>query len=158
MRYVIAFLLAATIAASPGLGQTLSGEWCGAGDQDGPGDFRSQWSASLMLQGPTGRMDYPSLRCGGTLAFEGVRGDVHLYRERLDHGHARCLDGGLVAVKIIGASVHWEWTGAGGVASAMLVPLCRPQISSVRPTLSRQRKPPSISMASLDKISQCTTQ
>ena len=121
----IACLVASTLAVSPAGSQTLSGRWCGKAEQVGPGDYRSQWSATLVLEGATGRMDYPSLNCGGTLAFERAEGTVHFYRERLDYGHDLCLDGGLIEIEPVGTSVRWEWSGSGATASTVLTMQCQ---------------------------------
>jgi hypothetical protein len=118
------FLLTITLTGSPAPGQILSGQWCGEADQTGPGTYRSRWSATLVLNGSTGRMDYPSLECGGTLTFEHVNGAVHFYRERIDYGRDLCLDGGLIGVEPLGASVRWEWNGSGATAIAVLTAQC----------------------------------
>jgi hypothetical protein len=148
----MACLLASTLAVSPAPGQSLSGQWCGEAEQTGPGDYRSQWSATLVLKGPAGRMDYPSLACGGTLTFEHAHGAVAFYRERLDYGRDLCLDGGIIGIEPVGAFVRWEWNGSGATAAAVLTARCRlqsqrkaPQIASpnadaARPT-SREDKP-----------------
>jgi hypothetical protein len=94
------------------------------GEQINPDGSRSYWTASMRLEGPEGRMDYPSLACGGALTFERTEGAIHFYRERIDYGHARCIDGGLVAVEMIGSSARWEWTGSGVTAASVLTPSC----------------------------------
>ena len=104
--------------------QTLSGSWCGIGEQTNPDGTTHQWTARMRLAGPEGRMDYPSLDCGGILTIERAEGDVHLYRERITYGRERCIDGGVVAVEAMGTSVRWEWVGLGYKASAVLAPTC----------------------------------
>jgi hypothetical protein len=112
------------LAASPAEAQTLSGQWRGWGVQTGPGDYRSEWSANLSLDGATGHMEYPSLQCGGTLTFERREGNVHVYRERITYGRDGCLDNGLVGVEPVGASMRWQWTGSGARATALLHAPC----------------------------------
>ncbi len=129
---MITFLLAATLAGSSAPSQTLSGQWCGEAEQTGPGDYRSRWSATLVLEESMGRMDYPSLGCGGTLTFERAEGRVDFYRERITYGRERCIDGGLVGVQSLQASVHWEWNGSGATATAALTARC--QLQSSHPT------------------------
>jgi hypothetical protein len=94
-------------------------------EQTGPGDHRSEWSAVLQLKGATGFTEYPSLKCGGTLTFERVDGNVHWYRERISYGHGLCLDGGLLGVEPMGTSVRYEWTGSDAKATAVLYPHCQ---------------------------------
>jgi hypothetical protein len=117
-------LLVCLLASAPAQTQTLSGQWCGVAEQAGPGTYRSEWSAVLYLKGATGRMAYPSLDCGGELTFERTEGNIHFYRERIDYGRTRCLDGGLVGIEPLGASVRWEWSGSGARATALLYPQC----------------------------------
>jgi hypothetical protein len=123
MRRLPPFVLCALIAGTAHA-QTLSGTWCGVGEQTDPDGRKSYWSAHMRLMGAHGRMDYPSLACGGTLDFERIEGPVHYYRERIDYGLERCIDDGLVAVKPVGASIRWEWTGSGVTATSMLTPAC----------------------------------
>src|SRR6187200_1655182 len=57
------WMLVCLLASAPAGAQTLSGQWCGWAVQTGPGDNRTEWSAILILKGPTGSMEYPSLAC-----------------------------------------------------------------------------------------------
>ena len=138
MRWLCAMLLC-LVAGVPARAQTLSGSWCGIGEQTNPDGTRHQWTARMRLAGPEGRMDYPSLDCGGTLAFERAEGDVHFYRERITYGRDRCIDDGLVAVEAVGTSVRWEWVGSGYKASAVLTPACPERPISGLPA---RRQPP----------------
>ena len=65
------------LAAGGSHAQTLSGHWCGVGEQANPDGSKSFWSASLLLRGAEGHMHYPSLDCGGTLTFERTDDQVH---------------------------------------------------------------------------------
>ena len=130
-------MLVCLLASAPAGAQTLSGQWCGWAVQTGPGDNRTEWSAILILKGPTGSMEYPSLACGGTLTFEGTNGNVHLYRERIDYGRDRCLDGGLVGVEPVGTSMRWEWSGSGAKATALLHAPCPRPSPNARKTPDR---------------------
>jgi hypothetical protein len=112
------------LAAGTSRAETLSGYWCGVGEQENADGTRSYWSANLLLRGAEGNMHYPSLDCGGTLTFERTDDNVHSYRERIEYGRDHCLDGGLVRVEQRGASVRWEWTGSGIRATAVLSPNC----------------------------------
>lgn len=117
-------ILAALLACSPAQAQTLWGQWCGVGEQTGPGALRSAWSANVVLKGPEGLVEYPSLQCGGTLTFERTDGNVHLYIERITYGRDRCIDGSSVGVELVGGSLRVEWTGGGAQSTAVLHPRC----------------------------------
>jgi hypothetical protein len=112
------------LGSAPVHAQSLSGSWCGLGEQTNPDGTRHHWTARMRLAGPEGRMDYPSLDCGGTLTFERAAADVHFYRERITYGRDRCIDDGLVAVEAVETSVRWEWVGSSYKASAVLAPSC----------------------------------
>jgi len=120
-------MLLCFLADGPVHAQTLSGHWCGFGEQVGPGDHRSAWSASITLKGAQGLVEYPSLQCGGTLTFERADGDVHYYIEHITQGRDRCIDGSIVGVELVGGSLRVEWTGGGAQSTAVLHPRCASQ-------------------------------
>lgn len=135
MRALHAVFLCCAVAATA-RAETLSGRWCGIGEQANPDGTKSYWSAELLLRGAEGRMHYPSLDCGGTLTFERSDDAVHFYRERIEYGRDRCIDGGLVRVEQQGAAVRWEWTGSGIRATGLLSANCpegSPQTGSAAP-------------------------
>ena len=129
-------LILCFLAAASARAETLSGHWCGIGEQNNTDGVKSYWSANLTLHGTAGRMDYPSLECGGTLTFERADGGARFYGERIEYGRDRCLDDGLVKVEPRGASMRWEWAGSGITATAVLSPNCvesAPKTGSVAP-------------------------
>jgi hypothetical protein len=113
-------LLAGLLAATPARAETLSGRWCGIGEQSNPGGEKSYWTINLRLDGREGHIEYPSLDCGGVLTFERTDSSVnmHFFRERITYGRDRCLDGGLLGVQQIGAALRWEWAGRDPGTSA----------------------------------------
>ena len=70
-----------------------------------------QYVASLTLNGDTGTMDYPTLECGGDVAFVSRSAAGYVYRETLSHGQG-CLGGGTITVQPSASSVYWRWDGA----------------------------------------------
>jgi hypothetical protein len=117
-------ILFCLLAAATSRAESLSGHWCGVGEQANPDGTKYYWSANLLLNGGEGRMEYPSLDCGGSLTFERADGNARFYRERIEYGREKCLDAGLVRVEQQGTSVLWEWTGSGITATALLSPNC----------------------------------
>ena len=130
-------MLVCLLASVPAQAQTLSGQWCGMAEQTGPGQHRSEWPAIVQLKGPTGYTEYPSLKCGGTLTFERMEGNVHLYRERIDYGRDLCLDGGLLGVEPQGTSIRYQWTGSDAKANGTLHAHCPQQSPNARRTPER---------------------
>jgi hypothetical protein len=138
-------LAVCVLAAGPAQAQTLSGHWCGTGEQTNPDGSKSHWTASMRLAGAAGHMDYPSLDCGGTLTLERSEGEVHFYRERISYGHDRCIDGGLLAVEPVGTSMRWEWTGSDVKATALLTPHCL-QLSGGAGDAGETARPPLLAL------------
>jgi hypothetical protein len=130
-------LFACLMVAGAAQAQTLSGQWCGMADQVGPGQYRSEWSARLLLHGATGQMHYPSLNCGGSLTFVGQDGGAYFYRERISYGRSRCFDGGFVSIEPMGATVRWRWNGSGARAAAQLQSPCPYHSSRAAPVQGR---------------------
>jgi hypothetical protein len=113
---VLAAALAAA-AAAPAAAQTLSGRWSGVVSQSGPDGRSGSYVAVLVLAGAGGTMDYPTLECGGDVAFVSKSGAASVYRETITHGQG-CLAGGAITVQPGGpASVVWSWTGQPGVTA-----------------------------------------
>ena len=109
---VLGLALAAPAGAEP---QALSGQWSGVVNQSGPGAHSQQFVASLTLNGAVGAMDYPTLECGGDVAFVSRGREGFVYRETISRGQG-CLSGGTITVQPGGpASVYWRWDGGAGV-------------------------------------------
>ena len=106
--------LAAAGLASTASGQTLKGHWSGLVDQTGPGAQKDRYVATLVLDGPAGAMDYPTLGCGGQVTFVSRSGDTSVYRESITHGP--CIDGGAISVRPATGGLVWSWT-AGDVSA-----------------------------------------
>jgi len=108
---VLGLALAAQAGAEP---QALSGQWSGVVNQSGPGAHSQQFVASLTLNGAVGAMDYPTLECGGDVAFVSRGHDGYVYRETISRGRG-CLSGGTITVRPSANSVVWRWDGGAGV-------------------------------------------
>ena len=63
--------------------------WVGMFDQPNFGEY----PVLLSIRDDHIRVDYPSLPCGGFLAFEKVEDGVAYLKEHLSYGQDRCLDG-----------------------------------------------------------------
>ena len=105
-----------SVAATP---QTLTGHWSGVVTQSGPSQGTQQFVATLTLNGDTGAMDYPTLDCGGDVAFVSRGSGGYVYRETISRGHG-CLSGGTITVQPAPASIYWRWDGGGVTVSGRL--------------------------------------
>src|SRR4030042_4521504 len=112
--------LVALLSVLNAFAQELYGQWSGTVEQSGPGDYQSSYPATMVLNGTTGQMDYPSLGCGGTLTLENQRDTFSFYQESITYGQDECIDGGMVAVEPDGNSVHWAWNVRGVTVSGLL--------------------------------------
>lgn len=113
----LALAIALASAAGSVSAQSLSGRWSGVVQQSGPGDRSGGYVAVLVLAGPQGTIDYPTLQCGGDVAFVSKSGSALVYRETITHGQG-CLAGGSITVQPSGpASVVWSWSGQPGVTA-----------------------------------------
>jgi hypothetical protein len=115
----LAAVLALATAAVGAPAQRLTGHWSGVVGQSGPGVKPLQYVASLTLNGDTGTMDYPTLECGGDVAFVSRGAAGYVYRETISHGQG-CLSGGTITVQPSVNSVVWRWDGGGVTASGRL--------------------------------------
>jgi hypothetical protein len=99
---------------APGL---AGGRWAGRADA---GDAKS-YSVTVILDGNgTGFIEYPSMKCGGTLHFVRKNGEAFLYREAITHGQSKCGASGQVELIPDGADLTWTRLSAGTHASATL--------------------------------------
>ena len=102
------------IAAAP-----LVGHWSGIVAQ--PDSAAGTYETVIELNDSgSGRSDYPSLKCGGTLTPIETSEDPHAYRETLTYGQTKCIDGGTITLTPTDKkSVLFEWQQkTGGVTEA----------------------------------------
>jgi hypothetical protein len=124
MKYAIqlgALIIISLSAVSPLGAQAYAGTWTGTATQ--PGGEITTWSVAMELGASGGRIRFPSLGCGGSLAPAGGGESSPVFRELLEYGQDRCLGGLSVRLSAIGpTSLRWEEIDGGGavLASATL--------------------------------------
>lgn len=107
---------------APAKANDLIGTWRGLGHQTGGGEARS-YPVVMRISPGGGDIDYPSLRCGGSLTQLSANGDVAQFRERIAYGN--CIDGGTIDVTLSEGKLDWKWSGVGEtVVVAELEPPC----------------------------------
>lgn len=117
--------LAAALAGMPALAQQpASGSWSGVGLEVSGGQTQT-YTVRVQLDAGGGKIDYPTLPCGGTLTPLQAQGGVQEFREKLTYGLDKCVDGGTVGIVVKGDTLIWYWTGEGtnqpdSVVSAVL--------------------------------------
>ncbi len=100
----------------------LIGTWRGLGHQTGGGAARS-YPVVMRIAPYGGDIDYPSLRCGGSLTQLSADGDVAQFQERITYGN--CIDGGTIDVTLREGKLDWKWSGVDeSVVVAELEPPC----------------------------------
>ncbi|MGD9981752.1 MAG: hypothetical protein AB7H66_03020 [Hyphomonadaceae bacterium] len=119
MKRVFLALLALFALSTPAAvaqQDSIVGQWAGIGLQIEPAET---WTIQLSIQSDGhGRIDYPSLQCGGELTREGRRGEVVFFRERITYGD-HCVTNGTVGVYSHAGRLMWFWTGEGSDYPAM---------------------------------------
>jgi len=90
--------------------QALVGKWSGEVFQLDPDD---SYLTQIVLDGSKGKIDYPSLKCGGKLRLIKTQGSSHIYREILTYGRNNCIDKGTVTLIPTGDLLQWEWRKPG---------------------------------------------
>jgi hypothetical protein len=108
---VLGFLSAQETAAG------LSGTWSGRATKEGAKPYK----VTVILDGSgAGFIEYPAMKCGGTLHFVRKTGDTLSYRETITHGKASCAENGRVDVVPNGNVLAWSWSAGEHKASATL--------------------------------------
>lgn len=95
------------------------GKWIGSVFQI-PAGTQQMYPVTMTISDTGGSIDYPSLGCGGTLSVEARSQGVMTLRERITYGRSRCIDQGVVELRIAGDRVEWIWTGSGYIARSSL--------------------------------------
>jgi hypothetical protein len=111
MRFVLTLVTALVLAVQPAHAQGAQTTWSGLGLQVEDGGAAETWPVELTLYANGGgRIEYPTLQCGGDLIRERVRGPIVFYREDITHGE-NCVDNGTVGVTHQAGKLIWFWTG-----------------------------------------------
>jgi hypothetical protein len=130
LAYGVATLLLATAAWAQQ--PSLTGTWDGVALEVHAGGETQLYSIQIHIADDgTGKIDYPTLACGGLLTPLRKSGDVQEFRESLSYGHDNCVDNGTVSLWLKAGKLFWYWTGEDSsqpesVASAILRPAPRP--------------------------------
>ena len=112
--------LAAAAAALLALSASAFAQWNVDGRWYGVGHERpirqgvaSEYTISISLAGTGGTIDYPSLRCGGSLTRISGNSTRAVFRERI--GYGTCIDGGEVTLSLVnGNRLSFTWLGTDG--------------------------------------------
>lgn len=86
-------------AKSPGSITLPTGRWAGSVSQPG----YAPYPAVMQLQptatgGPVGTMAYPSMPCTASLTFSKLEGDAFWFRESIQEGRGKCMDGVRISI------------------------------------------------------------
>jgi hypothetical protein len=94
-----------------------AGRWSGRAT----GTDAKPYSVTVILdESGAGLIEYPSLKCGGTLRFVRRSGAAFVYQEKITHGQTKCGQGGRIDVLPDGAQIGWTRSISGTKATATL--------------------------------------
>lgn len=97
----------------------LAGKWSGIVDQPG-GEISSYTIVMTLESSGGGTVDYPDLKCGGTLTRIRSEGEYFFYRERIAYGKETCIDGGTMRLKLQDGKLELYWFESATIARALL--------------------------------------
>ena len=64
-------------------------------------------------------IDYPSLKCGGKLRFQGRNGRHFHFRDELEYGKDQCVSGGYTELQMVSTTLAaFQWFDSNGVLRA----------------------------------------
>jgi hypothetical protein len=120
-RFLVIFVGIAILAPGFYLAQQtaagLTGTWSGRATRQGA----KSYSVTVILDGTgSGFIEYPNMKCGGTLKFVRKYGDTLSYKETITHGKAKCSEDGRVDLIPSGNVVAWSWSAGDDKATATL--------------------------------------
>jgi hypothetical protein len=115
MRGALAAVLT-LMSVTDGHAQTaLAGAWTGKAFQLLADGQTVSWTINMRIDalGNATSIDYPTLNCGGSLAYLRAIGDIREYRETLSYGLERCTNNGTVGFRQKLGKLIWYWSGEG---------------------------------------------
>lgn len=96
------------------------GVW--AGDVvEGParGSMHDRYEVVINFLPGSYTIDYPSLKCGGKLRFQGKKGRHFHFRDELEYGKDKCAFGGFTELQMISTTLAaFQWFDSNGVLRA----------------------------------------
>ena len=102
----------------PAEAETMAGAWSGTGLERNVGHTPHIYPIEMTLQENNGTIEYPSLKCGGTLTRKPGESAISGYDqfvENIDHG-SKCASGGTVYVKLEHGRLIWFWGDFAAIA------------------------------------------
>lgn len=97
------------------------GRWEGTVNQPGFGPYAAVMQLQATPAGvPAGTMAYASLRCTASLSFMENEGNKVWFREAIQEGKGKCVDGGRISISpMSNESLLWQYFGPGNLSSPM---------------------------------------
>jgi len=97
---LVIFLLGLTVLAPAQKISWLQGKWTGTASQP---DAATQptWKIELTCKGSICNIKYPSFPCGGKWHLQKLESNNATFVEKLSFGQDKCMDNGMVIVKLI---------------------------------------------------------
>ena len=103
------------------------GRWQGVVNQAGYPPYPAVMQLQSTSAGiPGGTMAYPSMPCTALLTFMRAEGNAFWFRESIQEGRGKCLDGGQISVTpMSNDTVVWQYFAPGNVNSPMATAMFR---------------------------------
>jgi hypothetical protein len=113
----IAVVISGSLYAQKPATGLARGSWSGRAT----GSDSKTFSVTVSLNGNGGGfVEYPSLKCGGSLRYFRRNGDAYSYRETITHGESHCGAAGTIDLVPDGTQLDWTKTAGGQKSTATL--------------------------------------
>ena len=112
------------------------GVWEGIVQQAGYGSYPVVMEVRAAQANTTaGNTNYPSLGCGGPITFAQIKDGTFVYRENIDRGRGKCIDGGFISLTPNSdGSMDWKYAAPNNpthvLATAKLLSATRSGIAT----------------------------
>jgi len=96
------------------------GTWQGTVEQPNSGSYPVVMSLDKLSEGSkAGKIDYPTLKCGGVLTLIEIKDRKYILKEKMEYGKGRCVDGGSISImKTDEGKLVWRWFYPNGQEGA----------------------------------------
>lgn len=107
------------ISKKPVDGSLIIGSWGGEVKQGTETYPISMAISQTVIDSVAGKVDYPTLQCGGTITLIEADSGRFVFEEKIEYGRNKCVDGGTVHLRAVDRKIIFEWSYPDGRLGAV---------------------------------------